>query len=139
LELDHETREFEDALSEITSEADMGIGTLIIDQSLVKRKKSLPGIKKVRDYIEKEASAREQLKREESASQATYDHVLKAPRDKTADNLKAYLEDPVHANNLKRFVEHNPTLILAQTPGTELKLSCLGYTVKLKQLKKGMV
>jgi len=27
--LDHEIREFEDALSEITSEADRGIGTLI--------------------------------------------------------------------------------------------------------------
>jgi len=43
----------------------------------------------VRDYVEKEASAREQLKRDEDASQATYDHVLKASRDKSADNLKA--------------------------------------------------
>ena len=30
-ELDYETREFEDALSEISSEADTGIGTLISD------------------------------------------------------------------------------------------------------------
>jgi len=66
----HETQEFEDALNEITSEADTGMGTLITDQSLGKRKKSLPGVKKARDYVEKEASAREQLKREEGASQA---------------------------------------------------------------------
>jgi len=37
-ESDHETREFENALSEITSEADTGIGTLITDESLGKRK-----------------------------------------------------------------------------------------------------
>jgi len=37
-ELDHETREFEDALSKITSEADTGLDTLITDQSLGKRK-----------------------------------------------------------------------------------------------------
>ena len=107
-ELDHETREFEDALSEITSEADTGIGTLITDQSAGKRKKSLLGVRKARDYVEKEATARELLKREEDASQTTYQHVLNASRDKTADNLKAYLADPVHANNLKLFVEHNP-------------------------------
>jgi len=92
-ELDHETREFEDALSEITSEADTGIGTLITDQSasaVSKRKKSLPGVKKVRDYVEKEASVGDLLKRKEDASQVTYDYVLKASRDKTANNLKAY-------------------------------------------------
>ena len=104
-ELDHETREFEDALSEITSEADTGIGTLITEG---KRKKSLPGVKKARDYVEKEATARELLKREVDESLATYQYALSASRDKTADNLKAYLADPVHANNLKRFVEHNP-------------------------------
>jgi hypothetical protein len=46
-ELDHETREFEDALDEIISETDTGIGTLITDQShgaVSKRKKSLPGV-----------------------------------------------------------------------------------------------
>ena len=101
-ELDHETREFEDALSEITSEADTGIGTLITEG---KRKKSLPGVKKARDYVEKEATARELLKREVDESLATYQYALRASRDKTADNLKAYLADPVHANNLKRFVE----------------------------------
>jgi len=47
------------------------------------------------------------LKRED-ASQAIYQHALNASRDKTADNLKAYLADSVHGNNLKRFVEHNP-------------------------------
>jgi len=107
-ELDHETWEFEDSLSEITSETNTGIGTLITDQSLGKRKKSLPRVKKARDYIEKEASAREQLKREEGASQATYYYVLQALRDKTADNLKAYLANPVNANNFKRFVEIQP-------------------------------
>jgi len=59
-ELDHEIREFEDALSEITSEADTGIGTLFTDQSagaVSKRKKSLPGVRKARDYVEKEATA----------------------------------------------------------------------------------
>jgi len=90
-------------LSEITSEADTGIGTLITDQShgaVAKRKKSLPGVKKARDYVEKEATARELLKREEDASQASYQNALSASRDKTAENLKTYLADRVHANNL---------------------------------------
>jgi len=101
-------------LSEITNEVDAGISTLITDQSLGKRKKSLSGVTKARDYVEQKASASEQLKREEGASQATYDHVLKASRDKTADNLKAYLADPVHANNSKRFVKHNPNAVVDQ-------------------------
>jgi len=84
----------------------------------------------VRDYVAKETTAHELLKHEEDASPATYDHVLKASRDKTADNLKAYLADPVHVNNLKGFVEHNRTPIVFQTTGVELKLSCLSYTVK---------
>ena len=123
-ELNHETREFEDALSEITSEADTGIGTLITDQSHSaepKRKKSLPGVRKARDYVEKEATARELLRREEDASQATYQHALNASRDKTADNLKAYLADPVHANNLKRFVEHNPDTNFSSNPWRRIK------------------
>jgi len=56
------------------------------------------------------------LKREEDASQATYDHVLKASRYKTADNLKAYLVNPVHANNLKGFVKHNPDTNFGSNP-----------------------
>jgi len=52
-ESDHETQEFEDALSEITSEADIGIGTLITDRSLGKRTKSLRGVKMARDYVER--------------------------------------------------------------------------------------
>jgi len=111
-ELDYETREFEYALS---------IGTLITDQSLGKRKKSLPGVKQARDYVKKEATARELLKRKEGAWQATYDHVLKASRDKTADNLKAYLANPVHVNNLKRFVEHNPDTNFSSNPWCRIK------------------
>jgi len=79
------------------------------------------------------------LKREEGASQATYDYVLKASRDKTADNLKDNLADPVLANNLEDLLSTTPTSILTQTPGVELKLSSLSYTVKLKQLEKGAV
>lgn len=120
-ELDHETREFEDALSEITSEADTGIDTLSTDQSAGKRKKSLPGVRKARDYVEKEATARELLKHEEEASQTTYQHALNASRDKTADNLKAYFNDPEHVNNLIRFVEHNPDINFSSNPWRRIK------------------
>jgi len=123
-ELDYETREFEDALSDITSETDTGFGTLFTDESLgavPKRKKSLPGVRKARDYVEKEATARELLKREEDASLTTYQHALSASRDKTADNLKAYLADPVHVNNLKGFVEHNPDTNFSSNPWRRIK------------------
>jgi len=122
--LDHETREFENALGENTSEADTGIGTLITDQShgaVSKRKKSLQGVKKVRDYVVKEATARELLKCEVDESLATYEHALSALRDKSAENLKAYLADPVLANNLKGFVEHNPDTNFSVNPWRRIK------------------
>jgi len=144
-ELGQETRKFEDALSEITSKNDTGIGTLITDQlagAVSKRKNSLPGVRKVRDYVEKESSVRDLLKREEDASQATYDHVLKASRDKTADNLKAYLTDPVHENNLKGFVEHNTDTNLSSNPWrritTELP-QLYSETKTAKTSRKGVV
>lgn len=123
-ELDHETREFEDALSEITIEAD-------------DRKKSLPGVRKAREYVEKEASARELLKHEEHAAQITYEHALNASRDKTSDNLKAYLADPVHAYNLKRFVEHNPDTNFSSNPWRRIKTEMPQYYSEIKTFKKG--
>lgn len=120
LALDHETREFEDALSEISSEADTGIDTLLSDQSLGAVSKRT-GVKKARDYVEKEATTRELLKREEVASLTTYQHALSASRDKTADNLKAYFADPIHVNNLKRFVEHNPDTNFSSNPWRRIK------------------
>jgi len=137
-ELDHGTKEFEDALSEITSEADTGIDTLITDQSacaVSKRKKSLPGVRKARDYVEKEATARELLKREEDASLATYQHHLSASRDKTADNLKAYLADPVHVNNLKGFVEHNPDTNFSANPWRRIKTELPRLYSEMKTVK----
>jgi len=46
---------------------------------------------------------------------------LSASRDKTADNLKAYLANPVHVNNLKVFVEHNPDTNFSSNPWHRIK------------------
>jgi len=71
------------------------------------------------------------------ASQATYDHVLKASRDKTADNLKAYLADPIHANNYKRFVEHNPDTTFSSNPRRRIKTELPQLYSEIKTAKKG--
>jgi len=77
------------------------------------------------------------LRREDDASQATYDYVLKASRDKTADNLKAYLADPIHANNFKRFVEHNPDTNFSSSPWRRIKTELPQLYSEIKTVKKG--
>jgi len=65
---------------------------------------------------------------------------LSASRDKTADNLKAYLTDPVHEINLKGFVEHNPDTNFSSNPWRRIKteLPQLYHEIKTaKTSKKG--
>jgi len=66
-----------------------------------------------------------------------YDHVLYASRDKNADNLKAYLADHVHANNFKRFVEHNPNTNFSSKPWCRIKTELPQLYREIKTVKNG--
>lgn len=133
-ELDQEHKLFEDALSEI-SEADTGIDTLITDKSLgaisKASKKPLSGVTKAKDYVEKEASTRETMKKEEGVARAAYDHVLKLSKDE----LKTYLTDETHVTNLIRFVEHNPDINLSANPWRKINLTDPELYKRIKDAK----
>lgn len=104
-EIDRETREFEDALSDIASEADTGIGT---DQSFVGAvaKKPLPGVSKAKAYVEKQAQSFE------SQADSSYAYTLAAAEStKWKEGLKHILSDQDLKHDLIKYVEMYPATI----------------------------
>lgn len=117
-ELDQEHKLFEDALSEI-SDADTGIDTLLTDQSLgAVSKTNKKTVTKTKEYVEKEASTRDIMKKEEGVARAAYDHVSKLSKE----DLKDYLGNETHALSLIRFVEHNPDINLSSNPWRKINV-----------------
>jgi len=106
-QLDRETREFEDALSEIASDADTGIVT---DQSFgAVSKQSLPGVKKAKEYVEKQAQLKKSL---ESQADTSYNYTLAASElTEWKKSLSNILSDENLKHDLLKYVDMYPASV----------------------------
>jgi hypothetical protein len=140
-ELNHKHEQFGDALSELMSEADTGVDTMLTDKSLGAISK-IPvrtpvAVKKAREYVAKESAIRESLETEKRQSESTYRSVLDASESSDWKiNLKNILKDSSHQADLIRYAELNPGIDLRTKPWTRIAALDSSFSEQIIQIKK---
>ena len=159
-ELNDEREEFGDAISEIMSEADTGIDTIITDKSLGAISKMSRGqasgasskisrgqasgiekakqfVEKSREHAEKKAAVTKELNKEEATVNSTARMITDQVLKNEVDWLKDALANAQIQGDLLKYMEFNINTDLSFNPWKKIgNTNTLLYN-ELKQVKKG--